>query len=176
MEPRLGLSFLFPKGDTIPVRILLVDDHEVVGRELRALLPMESKWKICGEASDGKEGVGKAARLKADLVIMDISMPKMDVLEATQRILKALPGTEVIILTVHDSQQMLARLLASGARGWVLKSDVARDLVTAAKTVSGHKLLLSYGVSNVVLKDYRLRNSSKPVRLSQQARCRGFLQ
>src|SRR5690242_9254040 len=111
------------------VRILLTDDHEVVRRGLRALLPAESSdWKICGEASNGIEAIKKAKRLRPDLIIMDISMPEMDGLEATRQILKALPSTEVIVLTVHDSQQMLARVLASGARGCVLKSDVARDL------------------------------------------------
>ncbi len=144
------------------VRILLADDHEVVRKGLRALLPTESsEWKICGEAINGEDAVKKAKRLKPDLIIMDITMPTMDGLEATREILKELPETEVIILTVHDSQQMLSRVLASGARGCVLKSDVARDLVNAIKTVSQHKPFLSSGVSEVVLKDYHLRGNSQ---------------
>ena len=146
----------------MPIRILVVDDHELVRRGLRALLPTESEWKVCGEASNGREAVEKAIKLKPDVVIMDITMPDMDGLEATQEILKTLPQTEVIILTVHDSQQMLARVLASGAHGCVLKSDVARDLVTAVKTVSQHKPFLSTGVSEVVLKDYHGRGTVQP--------------
>jgi|SRR5579885_2608667 len=145
----------------MPIRILLADDHEVVRRGLRSLLPTESSdWKICGEAVNGQDALVKAKRLKPDLIIMDITMPEMDGLEATQEILKVLPQTEVIILTVHDSQQMLTRVLASGARGCVLKSDVARDLVTAVKTVSQHKPFLSSGVSEVVLKDYHGRGNN----------------
>ena len=147
----------------MPVRILLTDDHEVVRRGLRALLPAESAdWKIVGEASNGVEAIKKAKRLKPDLIIMDISMPEMDGLEATRQILKALPSTEVIVLTVHDSQQMLARALASGARACVLKSDVSRDLVNAIKAVTQHKPFLSSGVSEVVLKDYHLKGNSQP--------------
>jgi DNA-binding NarL/FixJ family response regulator len=147
----------------MPVRILLADDHEVVRKGLRALLPTEnSDWKICGEAVNGDDAVKKARRLKPDLIIMDITMPEMDGLEATREILKEQPEMEVIILTVHDSQQMLARVLASGARGCVLKSDVARDLVNAIKTVSQHKPFLSSGVSEVVLKDYHLRGTGQP--------------
>ncbi len=146
----------------MPVRILVVDDHELVRRGLRALLPTESEWKVCGEANNGKEAVEKAKRLKPDLVIMDITMPELDGLEATKQILKELPQTEVIILTVHDSQQMLDRVLASGAHGCVLKSDVARDLITAVKTVSQHKPFLSSGVSDLVLKGHQQR-STMPV-------------
>src|SRR5262249_36378025 len=98
---------------------------------------------------------------KPDLIIMDITMPELDGLEATREILKVLPNTEVIILTMHDSQQMLAKALALGVRGCVLKSDVARDLVTAVKTVSQHKPFLSSGVSEVVLKDYHGRGSEE---------------
>lgn len=144
------------------VRILVVDDHEVVRRGLRALLPTELEWKVCGEASNGLEAVEKAKRLKPDLVIMDITMPELDGLEATRQILEALPRTEVIILTVHDSQQMLERVLASGAHGCVLKSDVARDLVTAVKAVSQHKPFLSSGVSGLVLKGYHLKGNIAP--------------
>ena len=143
----------------MPVRILLVDDHEVVRRGLQMLLSREPSWKICGEARDGREAIEKALRLKPDLIVMDVTMPVMDGLEATRRIIQKFAKTEVIVLTVHDSPQMLAKVLACGAHGCVLKSDVARDLMTAVKRVSQHKPFLSLGVSSAVLKDYRLREN-----------------
>src|SRR6266404_3987319 len=144
------------------VRILLADDHEVVRRGLRALLPTESSdWKVCGEAMNGVDALKKAKRLKPDVVIMDITMPEMDGLEATRQILKTLPQTEVIVLTVHDSQQMLDRILASGAHRCVLKSDVSRDLLNAIKTVVQHKPFLSSGVSGVVLKTFQRKENGQ---------------
>jgi DNA-binding NarL/FixJ family response regulator len=121
------------------VRILVVDDHPVVRRGLRALLGDRSDWEIIDEAEDGIEAVEKATRLQPDIVVLDVGMPRMDGLEACRQIRKIVPGSEVLIVTQHDSAQMMREAVAAGARGYVVKSDAVRDLPTAVDAVSQHK-------------------------------------
>jgi DNA-binding NarL/FixJ family response regulator len=121
------------------VRILVVDDHEVVRKGVIALLASRSDWTICGEAADGREAVAAVARLRPDVVLMDISMPGMNGLEAVRQIRKCEPRIEVLILTMHDSDDVLADVLDSGARGYISKSDAAREIVAAVETVAAHK-------------------------------------
>jgi DNA-binding NarL/FixJ family response regulator len=121
------------------VRILVVDDHPVVRHGLRALLGSRPEWEIIAEAEDGIEAVEKADRLQPDIVLLDISMPKMDGLEACRRIRRNVPKSEVLIVTQHDSPQMMREALGAGARGYVVKSDAARDLLAAVDAVSQHK-------------------------------------
>ena len=134
--------------------ILIADDHELVRRGIRAVLKRERRWRIVGEAVDGLQAVETAKRLKPDVVILDISMPKVDGLEATRRIREAAPGTEVLILTMHESDQMVRRVLEAGARGYVLKSDLARQLVAAVKAVSRRKRFLTPKVSEILLEGF----------------------
>jgi DNA-binding NarL/FixJ family response regulator len=114
-------------------RILVADDHEVVRKGLVSLLQAQPEWQVIGEAGDGREAVDKALQLKPDVVILDIGMPSLNGLEATRQILKTNPHARVLILTLHDSDQVVREVLNAGARGFLLKSDAARDLV-AAKT------------------------------------------
>jgi len=127
------------------VRILVVDDHPVVRHGLRTLLSSRPEWEIIDEAEDGIEAVEKADRLKPDIILLDVSMPKMDGLEVCRRIRKIVPKSEVLIVTQHDSPQMMREALAAGARGYVVKSDAARDLLAAVDAVSQHK---SFGSKN----------------------------
>jgi signal transduction histidine kinase len=115
------------------VRILVADDHEVIRRGVRALLAAGRDCEICGEAVDGQDAVEKAHQLHPDLVIMDVSMPNLNGLEATRVIRRSLPGTQVLILTQHDSQEMMRQALNAGARGFVVKSSVAHDLLNAVE-------------------------------------------
>lgn len=138
-----------------PVRVLVADDHEVVRQGVRALLQAEPGFWVCGEARDGREAVEKARQLKPDIVILDIGMPELNGLEAARQILSELPRTEVLILTLHESEQLVREVLAAGARGYVLKSDAGRDLLVAVNALRRHKPFFTSRVSEIVLKDLR---------------------
>jgi DNA-binding NarL/FixJ family response regulator len=136
-------------------RILLVDDHQVVRRGVAGLIADAcADWEVCGEASTGSEGVTAAAALKPDIVVMDISMPDMNGLEATREILKGSPGTEVLILSMHESDQMVYDVLGAGARGYILKRDAGTDLIAALEALRQHKPFFASKVSEVVLSGY----------------------
>ena len=136
------------------LRILVADDHELVRRGIRGQLSARRGWIIVGEAMNGREAVEKASKLKPDVAIVDISMPDLDGLQATRQIREATPSTEVVSLTMHESDQMVRRVLEAGARGYVLKSDLAAHLVKAVKDVSAGKLFLTPKVSDMVLKGF----------------------
>jgi DNA-binding NarL/FixJ family response regulator len=133
------------------VRILLADDHEVVRQGLHRLLNGQPGWKVVGEAATGREAVEQAKKLKPDVVVLDISMPEMNGLEATQQIVKALPKTEVLILTLHDSEDLVRDVVQAGARGYVLKSDTGRDLVAGINALRQHQPFFTSRVSELVL-------------------------
>jgi DNA-binding NarL/FixJ family response regulator len=123
----------------VPLRILVADDHEVVRRGLCALLRSQPEWEVCGEAGDGREAVEKVLTLKPEVAILDIGMPNLNGLEATRQILKANPDVKVLILTLHDSDRVAQEALNAGARGFLLKTDAARDLVAAVEAVGRDK-------------------------------------
>ncbi len=112
---------------------------------LRALLGLQPDWEVIDEAEDGSEAVDKVQRLNPDVVVLDISMPKMGGLEACRLIRETAPQCEILILTQHDSPQMLREALDAGARGYVMKSHAARDLLDAVEAVSQHKSFTALG-------------------------------
>jgi PAS domain S-box-containing protein len=118
------------------VRILIVDDHEVVRHGVRALLSTQADFEVCGEAVDGMDAITKATELKPDVIVMDISMPNLNGLDATRRIRGLLPLTEVVILSQHDSAEMVRQAFDAGARGYVVKSSVPKDLLATLRKVS----------------------------------------
>jgi DNA-binding NarL/FixJ family response regulator len=136
------------------VRILVADDHEVVRQGLRRLLEAKPGWEICGEATTGQEVVEKAKLLKPDIVVLDYIMPGLNGIDATRQIIEKLPRTEVLILTMHWSERLIRGALEAGARGYVLKSDASRDLISAVHALIEHKPFLSPGASGPVLKRY----------------------
>ena len=142
--------------------ILIADDHEVVRRGIRALLDARPEWTICGEAATGSEAVEKAGKLRPDLVLLDLSMPDMNGLEAIPRIRDACPDAKILVLTMHDSGEMAARVLATGACGLVLKSDAVRDLVRAVESVEAGKPFLSPSVTKLIIGHLAQTNQPGP--------------
>ncbi len=141
------------------LRILLVDDHEVVRRGLSVLLRAKPDWEVCGEASNGREAVEKALKLNPDVVILDVGMPNLNGLEATRQIVKARPEARILILTLHDSDTLVQEVLNAGARGFLLKSDAARDLVTAVEALQNNKTYFTPKVASMVLEGYLKKKS-----------------
>ena len=152
-----------------PLRILVADDHDVVRQGLRSLLESRTGWEVCGEASNGREAVEMSVRLKPEIVIMDIAMPTMTGLEATRQVLKASPKTQVIVLTMHESEELLREVLDAGARGYVLKTDKGRELISAVDAVCNHNTFFTSRVAEMVLHGYlETRNGAlKPMNRAQ---------
>jgi PAS domain S-box-containing protein len=128
---------------TGPMRILIADDHEMIRRGVRSLLQTAGKYDVCGEAVDGYDAIEKAKQLQPDLVLMDISMPNLNGLEAARQIRLILPKVDVIILSQHKSEQLIQQAIGVGARAYVDKSSVARDLLATVESVGRHDSFLS---------------------------------
>jgi len=122
------------------IRILLVDDHPIVRQGLRTLLEGHDGWEIIGEASDGAEALEKAKDLSPDVMVLDVTMPRMNGLEACRLLRKRAPQLEILFVTQHDSPQMMREAMEAGARGYVVKSNAARDLLEAVEAVSQHRV------------------------------------
>ncbi len=135
-------------------RILIADDHEVARRGIRALLETHSNWEVCAEASDGREAVELAATTNPDLVLLDIGMPNLNGLEAARQILAATPDVPILILTMHDSDNVVREVLRAGARGFLLKSDAGRDLVAAVEALQVQRTFFTTRVSQMVLNSF----------------------
>lgn len=131
------------------MRILVADDHEVVRRGVRVVVESRPGWSICDEAVDGREAVEKAVRLRPDVVILDVGMPGLNGLEATRLIRKEAPETEVLILTMHESEQLVQEVTAAGARGYVLKSDAGRQLIVALEALGRHRTFFTSAVAKL---------------------------
>jgi DNA-binding NarL/FixJ family response regulator len=136
------------------LRLLVADDHEIVRKGLRSILEQQPGWQVAGEAKDGRETVAKAKELKPDVIVVDISMPSLNGLEATRQMLKEDAKTKVLILTMHDTDPLIREVLDAGARGYVLKSDASRDLVTAVEAVRRNKTFFTARVAQMVLEGY----------------------
>lgn len=136
-------------------RILVADDHMVVRKGLRSILESHSGWEVCGEAADGREAVEMAIQQQPDIVIMDINMPELNGLEATRQVCKALPASQVLILSAHDSEQLVREMLVSGARGYVLKADAGEDLMSAVEALIAGRLFFTSSVSEFVMRGLR---------------------
>ncbi len=162
---------------THPLKILLVDDHEVVRRGLASLLECHDGWEIVGEAGDGRSAVSLARETEPDVVVMDIGMPELNGFEATLQIRAALPRTEVLILTTHDGEQLVREVIAAGARGYVLKSDAGRQLVAAVRSLGKHRPFFTSKIAAKVYADSsRSRGRGRPRSVGLTPREREVLQ
>ncbi len=133
------------------LRILLADDHDVIRRGLRDLLQEQPGWEVCGEATTGLEAVDMAKRLVPDIAVLDVTMPLLNGLEATRQIRRTVPTVEVLIFTMHESEQLIRDVFAAGARGYTLKSDPSRHIVSAIEALAHHKPFFSWNVSETML-------------------------
>lgn len=146
--------------DMKTVRILVADDHDLMRRGIKALLQSHAGWEVVGEAHTGREAVSKAEEFKPDVVILDISMPDLNGIEAARRIRKSSPSTEVLILSVHYSDQLIRDILEVGVRGYIVKSDSDRDLVIAVETLANHKPFFTPRATEVILSNFNGPRSS----------------
>jgi DNA-binding NarL/FixJ family response regulator len=133
------------------LRLLLADDHEIVRKGLRSVLVAQGDCEIVGEAADGRQAVALAKELSPDIAVLDISMPLLNGLEASRQILKLRPQTKILILTVHDSDSLIRDVLDAGARGYILKTDAGRDLVTAIESLRRNKTFFTSRVAQMIL-------------------------
>jgi DNA-binding NarL/FixJ family response regulator len=138
----------------MPLRILVVDDHAVVRRGVRSLIESHEGWQVCGEAITGREAIEQSRRLRPDVVVMDLSLPELNGLDATRQILKEAPDIEVLVLTMHHSEELARDVLHAGARGYVLKSDADENLIAAVDSLRQHKPFLTSTVTEFILDDY----------------------
>jgi DNA-binding NarL/FixJ family response regulator len=144
------------------VRIIIADDHEIMRKGLRSLLEARPEWQVIAEASTGRDAVERVKELTPNVAVLDIGMPELNGLEATRHIVRESPQTQVLILTMHESEQMVRDVLDAGARGYVLKSDAARDLVNAVDALSQHRTFFSSRISDILLQAY-LHGPERPI-------------
>jgi DNA-binding NarL/FixJ family response regulator len=135
-------------------RILIADDHDVVRSGLKAILEAQEGWVVVAEAADGKEAIEKAIETKPDVAILDYSLPIANGAEITRQIRVRLPNVEVLIFTMHDSDDVMLDLLSAGAKGYLLKSDARRFLIAAVESLAGHKPFFTGKVTEALLETY----------------------
>jgi len=149
-------------------RILLADDHQIFREGLASLLERQQDMDVIQQASDGLQAVSFSRDLKPDVVVMDLTMPGMNGIEATRLIAKEVPGVKVLCLSVHGDTQFISAVLDAGASGYLLKDCAFEELVTAIHTVMGNQIYLSPGIAGTLVDDYKARRpESVPSAFSQ---------
>ena len=157
-EERLQENFLRSGARTL--RILVADDHDIMRRGLRQLLSLRPGWEVCGEAKTGREAVTLAEQFKPDVVVMDISMPDLNGLEAARKIHKLFPRIGILILTLHFSDQLVREIVEAGARAYIMKSDADRDLVSAVEALANRRTFFTSRAAEMLLDGYTKDTSS----------------
>jgi DNA-binding NarL/FixJ family response regulator len=151
-----------------PIRLLVADDHEIVRKGIRSLLEAQPGWQVTAEASDGREAVEKAREMKPDVTVLDISMPSLNGLEAARQMIKNDARAKILILTQHESDPLIREVLDAGARGYVLKSDASRDLITAVNAVRSNKTFFTAKVAQIVLDGYLEKKTKKTTTATEE--------
>jgi DNA-binding NarL/FixJ family response regulator len=141
------------------LRIIVADDHDIIRRGLKQLLTAHSGWEVVGEAKTGREAVALAEQIKPEVVVMDLSMPDLNGLEAARRIRKSLPRTEILILTLHFSDQLVRDIVEAGVRAYIMKSDADKDLVSAVEALANHRSFFTSRAADMLLDGFRRPNA-----------------
>jgi DNA-binding NarL/FixJ family response regulator len=141
-------------------RVLIVDDHAFIRRGVQTILHPYPEWEFCGEAENGKDAIRLADELKPEIIIMDVSMPGLNGIEATRAIRKSQPEVKVVLLTLHESAELLRSAFRAGARGYLLKTDAEQELVKALSVVAGEGAYISPKMDSEVVKSVMLEMSS----------------
>ncbi len=149
-----------------PIHILLADDHTVMRRGLRLLLESQPEFRVVAEAADGRQAVEQAQATQPDVAVVDIAMPNLNGIEATQRIMDALPNTAILILSMHSDEGYVLRALKAGAKGYLLKDSAQGDLIEAIRAVHQGKTFFGPEISKMLIEDYiseiRMRGVEDP--------------
>jgi DNA-binding NarL/FixJ family response regulator len=144
------------------ITILIADDHDVVRRGLRAILETRPGWRVVDEARDGKEAVANAFRCEPDIAIIDYGLPQLNGIEAARQIRHHLPSTEILIFTMHSSDDILLHALEAGARGFLSKSDAGDYLIAAVQALSRHKPFFTGKVSETLIASFLAASNAAP--------------
>lgn len=136
------------------IRILIADDHEMVRRGLRRTIEEHGDWQVCAEATNGREAVQLAQKVAPNVAILDLGMPELNGLEAARKIKKDLPNAEILIFTMHESTELTHEVLETGARGYILKEDAGKHLVSAIEALAEHKPYFTWKVSKMMMDAY----------------------
>ncbi len=147
---------------TPPLRILIADDHEIVREGTRAVIERQPGWEVCGVAATGREAVEQALALKPDIVVMDMTMPELNGLDATVQIKRRLPQTEILIFSVHQTDELIRDVFEAGAKSFIFKSEAHHFLVEAIQSLSQHKPFVTNKVSEVLFADFLNRSEDEP--------------
>ena len=148
------------------IRIIIVDDHTILRDGLRALLSNESDFEVVAEAMDGRAALEAARQFHPDVILMDIAMPLLNGLEATEQIIRANHCTKVLILSAHESEEYIRRALAVGASGYLLKDTATREVIDAIRAVHAGETILSPAVTRLVIEDYLRWGDIQPTETS----------
>ena len=144
------------------LRILIADDHDVMREGTRAVIERQPGWEVCGIATTGREAVEQALALEPDVVVMDMSMPELNGLDAAVQIKRRLPRTEILIFTAHETDELIREVFEAGAKGFIYKSDAHQLLVKAIQSLSEHKAFFTNKVSDVLFAEILNRSGARP--------------
>jgi two-component system, NarL family, response regulator NreC len=160
---------MHPTGEYAKVRVLLADDHTILRAGLKMMLNAQPDIEVVGEASDGRQALEEAVRLQPDVILMDITMPELNGIEATRQIKKLLPDTRILVLTMHENEGYLFQMLRAGASGYMLKEAADTDLISAIRVVSSGRFYLSATAQSMMVSDYLQRVNTGEERDSYSA-------